>query len=368
MPVSQTALVTGACGFVGSHLVESLASRGWNVTATDLDRSARGIYYEHEISGDRTDKPQHSYVSEIIKESESRFISADITEPDTLKQVFDQPYDVVFHTASLYDYFAEWEALYSVNVEGGRNVGELAASNDVGHFIHWSTLGVCGGASPERDKPIKESAPYNPHNRYGKSKMKQEEVLLSIQENQNLPLTVIRPAPIYGPRHMYGVYHLLLLYRKIGTALIFPIFPESKQLKFPCVHIHDLIQAALYVHQNRDQTVGEIYHVTSEPIKQDDLIEFIANSLGLPIRRFPLPWPLYKLIAGRLVQLAALLEQRAREKKMAPKFPASMATYLKSDFWYTSEKLKKTGFEFRYEDPREGLWSYMTWCKQEGLL
>ncbi|MWG36125.1 NAD-dependent epimerase/dehydratase family protein [Halomarina oriensis] len=366
----KRALVTGACGFVGSHLVERLDERceSWDVVATDLERAQRRSYYADGTLEESTARPQHRYYGDFLEESGARFVPADLTDRSSLEPLFEESYDVVFHTASLFDYFAERETLDAVNVEGGRNVGALAAANDVGQFVHWSTLGVCGGTDVTRDTPATEDVPYDPHNRYGRSKRRQEEALFELRAQTDLPLTVLRPAPIYGPRHQYGIYHLLLLYRKVGTGLVFPIYPRERQFRFPCVHVEDLVRAAVFVHEHRERTVGETYHVTSDPIRQDELVEFVAESLGLPRRRVPLPWPVYRTVAGWLVGLASSLERRAREQGRTPKFPASMARYLTNDFWFTNRKLREEGFEFVYEDPRHGLWDYITWCKERGLL
>lgn len=353
-------------------MVECLIERSWDVVASDLDRGDRVAYYADEedgrSGGEALERLRHGYHRSKLADLDAEFRPADVTDRATLEPLFERPYDVVFHTASLYDYFAEWDALYAVNVEGGRNVAEVAADHDVGHFVHWSTLGVCGGSEVEKDEPVRESAPYDPHNRYGRSKAEQERALFELQDREGLPLTVLRPAPIYGPRHSYGVYHLLYLYRKVGTGLIFPIVPRDRQLRFPSVHVTDLVRSAVFVHENRDETVGEVYHVTSDPIQQDDLVEFVVDALGLPRRRIPLPWYVYRTIAGWLLVAARYNDQRARERDVAPKFPASMAEYLARDFWFTNEKIKDAGFEFVYDDPRRGLLQFITWCRTRGML
>lgn len=365
--MSKRALVTGACGFVGSHLLEALIERGWNVIGTDLEEAQRNEFYAERASSNEK-MPNPSYYGDLIEELDISFIPSDITNKTSLEPLFKDNIDVVFHTASLYDYFAEWDKLRSVNINGARNIGEKAAKNDVSHFIHWSTLGVTGGNKANRDAPLREDAQYAPHNRYGDSKVKQEKVLRNLQDEAGLPLTIIRPAPIYGPRNNYGVYHLLYLYRKIGTVLMFPIYPRRYQLRFPCVHVQDVVRAALFIHSHQKRTLGETYHVTSDPIKQDELVSFFAESLGLPEKRIPLPWPFYQGAAMLLLKLAKHLEKRAREKDTRPKFPASMAQYLQSDFWFTNEKLRNEGFDFLYQDPRKGLWNYITWCKDRGML
>lgn len=366
--MGKTALVTGACGFVGSHVVEHLTEHEWDIVATDLEANRRTDFYDESGTSDHPQGPHHRYYGDLLEDLGVQFVSADLTRRSTLEPLFDHAYDVVFHTASLYDYFADWEALYEVNVEGGRNIGELAATNDVGHFVHWSTLGVCAGSEIETNEPVDETAPYDPHNRYGRSKAEQERALFALAEENELPLTVLRPAPVYGPRHTYGVYHLLYLYRKVGTGLIFPIYPRDRQLRFPSVHVEDLVRAAVFVYANADETVGEIYHVTSDPISQDNLVAFVVESLGLPRRQIPLPWPVYRTIARWLVTAAEFYERRARDRDITPKFPASMAQYLANDFRFSNEKLKSAGFEFVYADPRRGLWEYITWCKERGLL
>lgn len=164
------------------------------------------------------------------------------------------------------------------------------------------------------------------------------------------------------------MYHLLYLYRKVGTGLVFPVYPRHNQPRFPSVHVNDVVRAALFARDDPAQTRGEIYHVTSDPIRQDELVTFMARSLGLPVKRVPLPWPIYKTIAGWLVKLAEHLEQRARSNDRRPKFPASMAQYLESDFWFSNEKLKSAGFDFKYENPKDGLWNFITWCKRRGML
>ncbi|MDY6780103.1 MAG: NAD(P)-dependent oxidoreductase, partial [Halobacteria archaeon] len=263
-------------------MLELLSENGWEVVATDLEGSERNTYYT-ESEGD---VPSPVYYEDIFERVGAEFIPADLTKPETLDAVFEEhDYDAVFHIASLFDYFAEWDVLEAVNIEGGRNIAEAAAENDVDHFVHWSTLGVLGDAGFE--SPKEEDAPYDPHNRYCKSKVKQEKVVKEVSDEMGLPYTIIRPAPIYGPRHRYGVYHILLLIRKFGFAPLTRLYPRRKQLMFPCVHVEDLTRAALFVNQNKDEATGETYNVLSDCIGQDELVDFLADFLGVKKKRLP---------------------------------------------------------------------------------
>ncbi|MDZ7730757.1 MAG: NAD(P)-dependent oxidoreductase [Natrialbaceae archaeon] len=361
--MAQTALVTGACGFTGGHMVELLVDNGWNVVATDLEGTERDAYY---TEGEGA-VPSPVYYKDVFADGGVEFIPADLTEAETLEPVFAaHEYDAIFHIASLFDYFAEMEVLQAVNVDGARNLAEKAIEHDVGHFIHWSTLGVLGDAG--FDSPKTEDAPYEPHNRYCVSKVDQEELLLDLHENEGLPLTIIRPAPIYGPRHRYGVYHILLLLRKFGTVFVTRIYPRSKQPMFPSVHVTDLTEAALFLQEQGDVAIGETYNVTSDCLAQDTILEFLGGALGVRSHRLPLPYSLFKLYARFTKWSAHRLERKARSHDMRPKIDASMTHYLGHNMWFSNEKLTDLGFEFTYRDPRRGLWDYITWCKEEGLI
>lgn len=361
--MGRTALVTGACGFTGSHMVELLAESGWDVVATDLEGSEREAYY---TEGEGS-VPAPVYYEDLFEDAGASFIPADLTEPETLEPVFaEHEYDAVFHIASLFDYFASWDLLEAVNVDGARNLAECAVENDVGHFVHWSTLGVLGDAG--YDEPKDETSAYNPHNRYCRSKVEQEKLLADYHENEGLPLTILRPAPIYGPRHRYGIYHILLLLKKYGTVGIPRIYPRSKQTMFPSVHVEDLTRAAHYVTEHGDETVGETYNVTSDCLGQDVIIEFLCDALGVRTKRLVVPSPVFGLYAKLAQAISHRLEKRARKKETRPKIDASMTHYMGHNMWFSNEKIRDTGFTFTYRDPRRGLWDYVTWCREEGLV
>ena len=359
----KTALVTGACGFTGSHMLELLSEEGYEVVATDLEGAQRDTYY---TEGEGS-VPSPVYYEDIFEEVGADFVPGDLTDPEALEPVFEaHDYDVIFHIASLFDYFAEWDVLQAVNVEGATNLAEKAAAHDVGHVVHWSTLGVLGDAGFE--SPKEEDAPYDPHNRYCRSKVEQEKVLKRIATKADLDLSIVRPAPIYGPRHMYGVYHILLLLRKFGIAPVTRLYPRRKQLQFPCVHVKDLTEAALHVHEHRDETAGEAYNVTSDCIGQDELIDFLADALGVKKKRIPAPFWAYKLYTRLAMWSSHKLEKKARDKGTRPKVDASMTHYLSHNMWFSNQKIKDLGFDFTFQDPRKGLWDYITWAKGEGLV
>jgi len=357
--MAKKALVTGACGFVGTHMVELLKQMGWEVTGTDLEREAHRVYYCE--AGDL----HPEYYGDFLRQLGVEFIPADLTRPETLEPLFaGRAYDAVFHVASLYDYFAEWDVLYRVNVEGARNLALLAGRAGVGRFVHWSTDGVYGEI---KNPPGTEDDPYDPPNLYSKSKVEQEKILWELHRAGNLPLTIVRPAPIYGPRHRYGVYHILYSIQKMGTGIVVSWYPKKHTLMFPSVHVLDLARAALLVSE-KPEALGQAYNVLSDNLPQPELLAFLYEALGVPYMRVPIWWPVYKYSAARGLEIIKGLDRRARKKGLRPKIDVPMVEYITHQYWFSNQKLKNLGFEFTYQDSRTGLWEYITWCKERGWL
>lgn len=358
----KTALVTGSRGFAGTHLRDRLSARGWEVVGTDLEESDRHRFYTE------TDNAPHPvYGASPPEERNSTFVPADLTRPETLEPLFeDRDYDAVFHLASLFDYFAERAALHAVNVDGARNLATLAADAGVDHFVGISTLGVVAEAG--FDEPNTEDAPYAPHNPYCESKRAQEEALRKIECDRGLPLTILRPAPIYGPGNRYGAYHIPLVLSKMGFAPVFRIYPRSRQLQFPSVHVEDLCRMVSFVHEHREWTAGEIYNAVGDCIPQDELVAFLAKAVDVPGIRIPIPAPAYDAASAYAVWHSRRIQRIARDRGTRPKIDAPITKYLSSNMWFSNEKIRDAGFEFRYRDPRHGLWEFVTWCKERGLL
>lgn len=130
--MSKTALVTGACGFTGSHMTELLADEGWDVVATDLEGAERETYY---TEGEGS-VPSPVYYEDIFEDAGAEFVPGDLTDRESLEPVFEAAdYDAIFHIASLFDYFAEWDVLQAVNVEGGTNLAGLVRGVGTGHGV-----------------------------------------------------------------------------------------------------------------------------------------------------------------------------------------------------------------------------------------
>ncbi|MHA1821112.1 MAG: NAD-dependent epimerase/dehydratase family protein, partial [Promethearchaeota archaeon] len=291
--MSHKALVTGALGHTGTFLVNLLVKKGWKVVAMDLDPNRRKNIMKKETVFSNKFK----YMS--IDLPGVTFIPADLTDKESLRKLFtpeNRDYDVIFHPASLYDYFAELDILMKINVDGLKNLLEVIeeaykekAEQEGGEvklprFIHWSTCGVYGEPKYKKDEkgfpiPADEDTDYDPPNNYSISKREQELALKEFAKRTNLPYTIIRPAPIYGPHQTYGAFHIFYTVNKVGHMVLPIIFPKRKKLMMPMIHIEDLVEAAFFL-WDKEEAIGETYNIVGDSTTEEDFMEFLYQELG----------------------------------------------------------------------------------------
>jgi NAD dependent epimerase/dehydratase len=180
---NKKALVTGAGGFIGSHLIEHLTSLGLSARAF--------VRYNSAGSWGLLDA---SPVKDDIE-----VFSGDIRDKESLKRAV-KGVDVIFHFAALiaipYSYHSPISYVRT-NVEGTLNVLQSALENDVGLVVHTSTSEVYGTA---RYVPIDESHPLQGQSPYSASKIGADKIVEAFHLSYGLPVVTIRPFNTYGPR------------------------------------------------------------------------------------------------------------------------------------------------------------------------
>ncbi len=179
----KKALVTGADGFIGSHLVELLVKEGFQVRALSYYNSFNYWGWLEDVS--------------CLKQIE--VVTGDIRDSYFCKKIC-KDIDTVFHLAALiaipYSYQAP-DAYIQTNVTGTSNMCLAALENNVKRFVHTSTSEVYGTA---QYVPIDEKHPLQPQSPYSASKIGADSMALSYHNSFQLPLTVARPFNTYGPR------------------------------------------------------------------------------------------------------------------------------------------------------------------------
>lgn len=204
---NRKVLVTGAGGFIGSHLCELLIDEGAEVTAM--------LHYDC--------RPSRSNLDFLVSEklSKIKFISGDICDPFFVR-TNTRGMDTVFHLAALiaipYSYVAP-QTYFRTNVEGTLNIVEACRSENIRRLVHTSTSETYGTAIYT---PIDEKHPLQGQSPYSASKIGADKVVESYHLSFNLPAVTLRPFNTYGPRQSA---------RAIIPTIITQLFSESSEIK-----------------------------------------------------------------------------------------------------------------------------------------
>ena len=256
---NRTALVTGATGFIGSHLVGLLKDRGYRVhiySRQSFDQKHQGLVIERDwFEGELADKDKLRSACEGV--------------------------DVVFHAAGLADSGIEdLEKMTEVNLLGTKSVFSAAALAGVERFIFFSSI----------------LAEESLNSAYATSKRSVEQFLTSFQgESSRVVPIILRPANVYGP----GMRGNLLTLIKLVRSGVLPSLPQFNG-RFSLVSVHDLCRAAIMA--NEDVSLGsshQIYTVTDGQVYSLNRIESaVYKHLNQENPRFKLPKAAIHVVAS----------------------------------------------------------------------
>ena len=254
--------VTGACGFIGSHLVERLVKDNHNVKAL-------AFYNPRGSNGwlDDIDK-------DIYKNIE--IIQGDIRDYNFLEQNF-KKIDIVFHLAALiaipYSYHSP-KSYIDTNITGTYNVLKSAQKNNVIKTIITSTSEVYGTA---KQIPITEEHPLSAQSPYAATKIAADQLALSFYRSFNLPLTILRPFNTFGPRQSA---------RAIIPTIITQILSKNKNIKLgnllptrDFTYVDDTVEA--FISSIKIKASGEIINIGNKfEISIKELVHIFKNDFN----------------------------------------------------------------------------------------
>lgn len=252
------ALVTGADGFIGSHLVELLVREGYSVRALSQYNSFNNW----------------GWLEDIDCLAQVEVVSGDVRDPHFCKHIT-KDIDVVFHLAALiaipYSYVAP-DSYVDTNVKGTLNICQAAKENGVKRVIHTSTSEVYGTA---RYVPIDENHPLQAQSPYSASKIGADAMAISFFNAFDLPVTIARPFNTYGPRQSA---------RAVIPTIITQIASGQKQIKLGDVtptrdfnYVADTCRGFLEL-ARCEQAVGETVNIGSNfEISVGDTLNLIKD-------------------------------------------------------------------------------------------
>lgn len=324
------ALVTGGNGFVGSHLVEHLLNRGYDVTC--LVRKTSDL----------------SFLTGL--ELEYRY--GDVTDIASLREAL-KGVDFVFHLAGLTKAKTR-EEYFRANALGTENL--LSACFEVNprikKFVYVSSQAAVGPC--EDFKPLDEDAECHPITDYGRSKLEGEKKILAFKDR--IPVTIIRPPAVYGPRDK----DILFFYRMVNKGVI-PLFGFGESY-ISLIYVKDLARGIVLAAENPDSS-GKTYFLADEKFYSwSEAGETIKKVLG--VKAFKLRIPKFLLFT-----FAAFSEMIARLKAESALVNLQKARELSRKYWLCDVSKAKDEFGFSTEyDLERGAEETVKWYKEKGWI
>ncbi len=312
----RTCLVTGATGFLGSFVVEKLVQSGARVRCL-VRRSSR---------------------RDFLPENGTEFILGDVTEPSSLPSAVTDV-DYVFHIAGLIK-APRPEDYFRVNYLGTINLLEACRvhRDRLQRVVVISSLAAAGPSKP--GTPIVETSPCQPITPYGRSKLQAERAALAYRDQ--LPLTIIRPPTIYGPRDR----ETLLIFRAVALGLR-PALPVRTEVSL--VHAADLADGILLA-ATHPAAVGQTYFMSGDDVLSiDALLQQMALAVGRRGVEVPVPaWALRGAARAaetlRQLGMASLVFDRWKAEEILIGCWACSNTRAKTDLGFTPRVTVADGF------------------------
>lgn len=263
METATKALVTGATGLVGSHLVRRLLEQGHGVRA--LVRDPRRIGHP--------------------KTGGLELVRGNLHDPGSLERAAHE-IDVVYHCAArvVLPYQGDRPEILKTNVEGTGNLLEACARAGVRRFVFVSSVAVYGDTDCE---VVSEDHPLVPNGPYSESKVLAEKLIREYQGHRGLETAILRPCVIYGP----GDDNFLPQFFEFLPRQRFPLVNGGRQ-PLDMVYVTDVVEA-LILAGTREEAVGQAYNVTDgERHTIRELVAVFGEITHRPLRTLDVPYSL----------------------------------------------------------------------------
>jgi nucleoside-diphosphate-sugar epimerase len=293
-PENSRCLVTGASGFIGSHLAATLAAAGNEVAC--LVRSTSRI--------------------DFLSTLPVRLVEGDCRDRGSLRAAVSGA-DYIYHLAGAIS-AVDRKTYFDVNSGGTKNLVEacLEWNPALRRLVHVSSISVVG-PSP-RGRSLNETAECRPVSDYGRSKLEAELVVRGA--GKALPWVIVRPANVLGPRQKELEESIGLLRRRIRPLV------GRKCSRTSIVGVWDLVRAMLLVGGD-DRAVGRTYFVTDgTPVSWRDITAAVARAAGARGFYLPVPYPIQ-------YAAAAAAEIIARWRRRTPPFTRELVTAARKFDW-----------------------------------
>jgi dihydroflavonol-4-reductase len=315
---ANVVLVTGANGFVGSHLTEALLARGYRVRC--MVRRTSDLTF--------------------IRDLPVEWAYVDLDDAEGLHQAC-QAVSAVCHCAAL-TRALDRETFFRTNTHGTQALAQacLEAAPNLEHFLFLSSQAAAGPATGP-DDPVTELHPSRPITWYGESKWAAEQALQTLSDR--LPLTIVRPTAVFGPRDRDFFAYFGLVAHGLSLQL------GRAERWISLIHVRDLVDLILLALES-DTAVGQTYFGCMLAHTYAEFSSAIAEVLGKRTVRIVLPEAILTPIAwwsrlqGRLTGRPALLnDQRVLDMRQSYWLCSGEKAY--SELGFTPQHTLQTGVQ-----------------------
>lgn len=326
MQDKQIAVVTGANGFVGSHLVDLLLDKGYHVRS--ITRKSSDLKW---LEG----KPIEKFDCGLFDKDGLRLALKDS--------------NYIFHVAGVVK-SKTLKGYFQGNVDTTRNLLDIASENlnSIKRFVVVSSQTVTG---PSLDgKPVTEETECKPITTYGKSKLEEERVALSYSDR--LPITICRAPAVYGERDTEIFIYFNTFSKGLTTTIGF------HQKKLSLIHVTDLVNG-IYLAAISDKSVGQVYFISSERYYTwPEINDITSKVLGKKAIVIKVPHFLVYTIAA-FAQFFSMFSNKAATLNI------EKAKDITQQYWIcdTSKAMKDFGFRQNIS-AEEGIKRTIEWYKQ----
>lgn len=332
-------LVTGATGFIGSHLTERLTKEGHKVKAL--------------IRNSESENKARKETINLLERLNVEICFGNLLDKNSLKNAV-KNVDVIFHLAAIARPMAiPKKAYFKINEEGTKNLLEEACKNKkIKKIVIMSSVSAVGTA--RNGVAVNEKTECNPVDTYGWSKLAGEKVAFSYFKEYKLPIVLLRPPMVFGPRD----FEMLKLFKTISKG-IFPIRSNNKGMEF--LYVENLVEACLCA--LKEGKNGEIYNISNgEHYSINDIIHAVekANNKKISSLRFP-NWSF--VIAGYFIELLSKI------LRIHPPFKHDTVTWMTKKLWYSD--ISKAKKELKYNPEitlEEGVRRTIDYYKEKNLI
>lgn len=258
-------VVTGAAGFVGSHLSERLIAEGNTVLGID----AFIPYYPRPL--------KERNLAGLLAHPAFTFAEVDLRTADLAPLLAGA--EIVFHTAAMAGLLKSWqqfEDYMSCNILATQRLLAAAVAADVGHFLHCSTSSVYG-----RFATGDEHAPLAPVSPYGITKLAAEQLCRAYGEKDGLRFTILRLFSVYGPRQRPDMgYNIFIRKLLAGETIIVDGDGSDSRSN---TYIADCVEGLLLAARQPDKSIGETFNIGGgEEVNVNQVLHMLEELIGRP--------------------------------------------------------------------------------------